>query len=300
MKRYYIVEKVVCVCGNDRAWADGFTFAFIKRCGDKIGEDIFMVVQRSVLNTGSNALFITLIPKCNNPLNISDFHPTNLIGSRLKNIMPSISVRCNQLSSMVDFEKAFDTLNWNYLDDVIRQMTFGEKWRKWVLACISSLRGCHTTIQRQGDPLSLSRFIIATEGLRVALAEALDKGLYKGVNLTNNGPNLSTFRFADDTLFLGEWNISNALNLMRLLRCFHICFGLKINIAKCRVMGIGMHKEEVMNMATFLGCKEGTLPFYYLGMSVDGCMSRMLNQRALIENFQNKLSNWKARCLSFG
>lgn len=53
-----------------------------------------------------------------------------------------------------------------------------------------------------------------------------------------------------------------------------------------------------MNMATFLGCEERTLPFYYLGMSVGGCMSRMLNRRALIENFHNKLSNWKACCLS--
>lgn len=148
----------------------------------------------------------------------------------------------------------FDTLNWNCLDDVIRQMAFWREMEKMGIAYIyllqeSLVNGVATQqfkLQKgvfQGDPLSLFRFIIATEGLQVALAEALDKGLYKGVNLTNNYANLPTIRFANDTLFLGEWNISNALNLMRLLRCFHICFGLKINIAKCRVMGIGVHKE---------------------------------------------------------
>lgn len=148
----------------------------------------------------------------------------------------------------------FDTLNWNYLDDVIRQMALWREMEKMGITYIylfqESLGNGVATQQFklqkgmcQGDPLSIFQFIIATKGLQVALAEALDKGLYKGVNLTNNDSNLSTIQFANDTLFLGEWNISNALNLMRLLRCFHICLGLKINIDKCRVMGIGVHKE---------------------------------------------------------
>lgn len=84
---------------------DGFTFSFIKRCWYKIGEDICMAIwyfaEHSVLNPGSNASFVTLITKCNDPLNISDFHPINLIMSvrkiiskfrteRIKKIMPSI------------------------------------------------------------------------------------------------------------------------------------------------------------------------------------------------------------------
>lgn len=64
-------------------------------------------------------------------------------------------------------------------------------------------------------------------------------------------------------------------------------------------MGIGVHKEEVINMVIFSGCEEGTLSFYYLGMLVGGGMSRMSNWRVLIEKFQNNLSNWKTRRLSF-
>ena len=32
----------------------------------------------------------------------------------------------------VDFEKAFDSLSWSYLDSVMEQMDFGIKWRSWI------------------------------------------------------------------------------------------------------------------------------------------------------------------------
>ena len=31
-----------------------------------------------------------------------------------------------------DFEKAFDSLNWKYLDSIMEQMSFGFTWRKWI------------------------------------------------------------------------------------------------------------------------------------------------------------------------
>lgn len=38
----------------------------------------------------------------------------------------------------VDFEKAFDSVNWAFLFNTMRQMGFGEKWIKWISACLSS------------------------------------------------------------------------------------------------------------------------------------------------------------------
>lgn len=33
----------------------------------------------------------------------------------------------------VDFEKAFDSINWQYLNSIMEQMDFGPKWRNWIM-----------------------------------------------------------------------------------------------------------------------------------------------------------------------
>lgn len=38
----------------------------------------------------------------------------------------------------VDFEKAFDCVNRSFLEDVMMQVGFGEKWRKWLVSSLGS------------------------------------------------------------------------------------------------------------------------------------------------------------------
>ncbi|XP_071738862.1 uncharacterized protein [Rutidosis leptorrhynchoides] len=93
----------------------------------------------------------------------------------------------------VDFEKAFDCLNWDFLMEVVNSMGFGCKWRKWIYSCLSSasisilVNGSPTkefSLERgvrQGDPLSPFLFILAAEGLNIMTKAATDRGLFKGI-----------------------------------------------------------------------------------------------------------------------
>ncbi|XP_071704984.1 secreted RxLR effector protein 78-like [Rutidosis leptorrhynchoides] len=95
----------------------------------------------------------------------------------------------------VDFEKAFDNLNWDFLLEMMERMDFGIRWRKWILACLKSasisilVNGsptdeyCLECGVRQGDPLSPFLFIIAVEGLNNLKKSAINSGLYKGVEI---------------------------------------------------------------------------------------------------------------------
>ncbi|GJT75169.1 cysteine-rich receptor-like protein kinase [Tanacetum coccineum] len=38
----------------------------------------------------------------------------------------------------VDFEKAFDSVCWNFLLDIMTHMGFGDKWRQWISFCLCS------------------------------------------------------------------------------------------------------------------------------------------------------------------
>ena len=108
-------------------------------------------------------------------------------------------------------------------------------------------------------------FITVMEGLNVVMQEACEKGLFKGFKVPREDLTISHLFYADDALFVGEWCESNIKNLSRILRCFHVVSGLKVNFSKSRVFGIGVETAEVKSLATPLGCKAATLPFTYLG-----------------------------------
>jgi hypothetical protein len=36
----------------------------------------------------------------------------------------------------VDFEKPYDYVDWNYLQNVVVEMNFSTLWRKWILECV--------------------------------------------------------------------------------------------------------------------------------------------------------------------
>ena len=191
-------------------------------------------------------------------------------------------------------------------------MGFGNKWRSWIRGCLESSRASVIVNGspskefnvpkgvRQGDPLSPFLFIIAMEGLNVAMKAAQDKGLYKGVSIPNCDHTLSHLFYADDTLFFGDWSKENIRNLARILRCFHLASGLKVNFTKSKVFGIGVNLEETMDWAGILGCVSGSLPFHYLGVLVGANMNRTKNWQPIIDRFQSKLSSWKSKTLSFG
>jgi len=92
----------------------------------------------------------------------------------------------------VDFEKAYDFVDWGYLDDVLGRMTFPTLWRKWMKECVGSatssvlVNGSPTnefplhSWLRQGDPLSPFLFLIDAEGLNVIMIAATEANMFTG------------------------------------------------------------------------------------------------------------------------
>lgn len=164
----------------------------------------------------------------------------------------------------VDFEKVLDSLNWSFLDSIMDQMGFCTKWRSWIKGCLHSASGSVlvngsetaefniTKGLRQGDPLSPFLFILAVEALHVTFLEAKIKNIFNGVNVRKDKIPISHLQFANDTLIIWEWSISNIKNLSRILTCFYLASGLKVNFSKSKLFGIGITDSEVSSMASSL------------------------------------------------
>nr|GEY19755.1 RNA-directed DNA polymerase, eukaryota [Tanacetum cinerariifolium] len=127
---------------------------------------------------GCNSSFVALIPKVLDPKVVSDYRPISLIGSLYKVItkilatqfslvisdlisdvqidfLPNrqildgpfiineILARCKLKKQQamifkVDFSKAYDSIRWDFLDDVLISFGFGSKWHSWIRGSLSS------------------------------------------------------------------------------------------------------------------------------------------------------------------
>ncbi|GJW74853.1 RNA-directed DNA polymerase, eukaryota [Tanacetum coccineum] len=153
---------------------------------------------------------------------------------------------------------------------------------------------------KQGDPLSPFLFIIAMEGLHMLIENAMNVSRIKGIEIDGSGIVLSHLFYADDVIFIGEWSEENISNIVMLLQCFYLVSGLKINLSKCSLLGIGVQEAEVKGVADGVGCTAGTLPFTYLGVPIGNKMSKVNDWKDLIDKFKKRLSNWKIKTLSVG
>lgn len=100
----------------------------------------------------------------------------------------------------LDLSKAFDKVNWNYLEAVLTAFGFDKKWNKWILALIKSssfpilVNGSPSETFtpsrgiRQGDPLSPFLFVILMEGLSRLIHKAKADGNIRGLRPLHSSP----------------------------------------------------------------------------------------------------------------
>ena len=111
-----------------------------------------------------------------------------------------------------DMSKAYDGVEWVYLEAVMRRMGFDEKWIRLIMIYITTVsysilvNGEPTSMIvptqgiRQGDPLPPFLFLLCTEGLNGLITQAANRGDIKGFALSRNSPRLTHLLFADDSL----------------------------------------------------------------------------------------------------
>jgi hypothetical protein len=266
------------------------------------------------------AYFLTLVPKVKSPQCLGDFRPISLLGcvykllakvlaSRLALVLdPIISVTQSAflkgrqlvdgvvvvnevidsakkngkacLILKVDFEKAYDSVDWGFLDHMLYNFGFCEKWRAWMRACVCTgsmsvlVNGSPTTeinIKRglkQGDPLAPLLFLLVAEGLGMLMRRAVVLHRFQPFLVGREGMPVSMLQYADDTVCIGEASIENLWSLKAILRGFELISGLKVNFWKSCLIGVNV-EEDFMLMATdFLNCRRGSIPFKYLGLPV--------------------------------
>ncbi|GKV43845.1 hypothetical protein SLEP1_g51093 [Rubroshorea leprosula] len=283
------VKTVVWNCDSTKALGpDGFTFGFIKNEWEVIKVDIMEFLKdfhnNRKLVRGSNASFLVLIPKTENPQGENQF--AFIEGRQL---VDGVVVANEAIDGArkrkswcfifkIDFEKAYDKVCWSFLDYMMERMGFDIVWRGWIAKCLKSnmvsvlVNGSATKEfsmtrgLRQGDPLSPFLFLMVVEALNGLTSAVVAKGYFWGVKIGDGELEVSHLQFADDTLFMGEATEDNVWTVKCIMRAFELVSRLKINYRKSSLIGVNIDEDWIRSMAWMMNYKTESLPCKYLGM----------------------------------
>ncbi|GFR75484.1 reverse transcriptase-like protein [Elysia marginata] len=147
---------------------------------------------------------------------------------------------------LIDFEKAFDSIEWSFIEKSLHFFNFGHDIAKWVKLFNTQIksrivvnntvsdwfnitRGC-----RQGDPISPYLFLIAGEVLAHMIRQNVHVRGYKV-----NEMEFKISQYADDTTLFLDGSEESFTQCIGLLDEYKSYSGLKMNAEKTKVMWFG-------------------------------------------------------------
>ena len=208
---------------------------------------------------------------------------------------------------LVDFEKAFDSLSWSFIQNVLTFFNFGTCIKNWVKVLYKNAnlavnqggnlsdffymgRGC-----RQGDSLSPYIFILCVEILAIRIR---NNKKIKGININNTEFKLS--QFADDTTVLLDGSSLSLNETLEELSFFASISGLNVNFDKTQVVWIGAKKYSSDSIKTKWKLSWGSDQFKLLGITFDVNLDKTpgINYEEKILKIKKLIKLWKRRYLT--
>lgn len=130
-----------------------------------------------------------------------------------------------------DMSKAYDNIEWKFIEAVLGKFGFHPKVTNWIMQCVSTVsysiilnglaqgknfpkRGI-----RQGDPISLYLFILCSEVLSGLCRKAQNNGSVVGLRVAKRSPQINNLLFAEDTMFFCKASKRNYEPSESSLRC---------------------------------------------------------------------------------
>jgi len=120
-----------------------------------------------------------------------------LVVNEIVDLAKKTNRRC--LILKVDFEKAYDSVKWPFLEYMLGRVGFHLKWIAWMKACVYGgsmsipVNGSPTyeisiqKVLKQGDLLAPFLYLIVAEGFSGLMRNAVNQNLFGGFDMGQNG-----------------------------------------------------------------------------------------------------------------
>ena len=207
---------------------------------------------------------------------------------------------------VLDFAKAFDTIEWSYIYTCMKIFGYGDRFITMIKLLhndstsvvennghfsnvIPLSRGC-----RQGDPISPYIFVLCAEILSHCIRECGD---IKGIEV--NGTEIFISQYAYDTTLFLEGSLAAIKKLMSILKWFKNISGLGINVDKTKAVKLGATRDRSLYWEGRYGM-DWTNKFTVLGIDYNTNEMGEINKNneKKISDIKKLIKLWQARKLS--
>ena len=207
----------------------------------------------------------------------------------------------------IDFEKAFDSLEWPFIHDTLRSYGFGASLIEWVKTLYSHTESCILNngwtnnffeIQRgvrQGCPLSPYLFILSAEVLATAIRKNTN---IKGISV--NDVEIKLSQYADDTTLILDGSDESLHSSLATLDDFSKVSGLRLNDKKTEALWIGasIGNDKILLPGKELKWPKDKVKSLGIWISTNPQLSASLNYNEKLEKVKEILRCWKYRRLT--
>jgi hypothetical protein len=178
----------------------------------------------------------------------------------------------------LDISRAFDSLSWAFLLDVMHRLGFSEAWLNWVCIALRSAstrvlvngspgkKIVHARGLWQGDPLSPQLFVLSMEVVTLIFSKAVDYGLLSPIGNCTKLQRLSIF--ADDVVLFVKPTLGDLVTVRELLKLFGGATGLRVNYRKTAATLIHGEEHHRGLLDAILACQLTDFPIKYLGLQL--------------------------------
>jgi len=206
------------------------------------------------------------------------------------------------LLMMVDFKKAFDSLDWNFIFKTLEKMNFGSSFINWVKLFYNDIESCvinngitspYFKIERgvrQGDPLSAYLFILCVE---IMSNRIMRNRSIRGI--TVNDTEFKLLQYADDTTAILK-DEQSAREFLIEIELFGTYSGLNVNTAKTKAINLGIQHNFKLP-GNIKWCNEPMKVLgIYVGWNIEKAIRLTFDEK--IGKIKKLLNSWKARKLT--
>jgi hypothetical protein len=207
----------------------------------------------------------------------------------------------------LDLARAFDSISWPFLFEVLRRYGFSDKFLDWITILLSSastrvlINGepgppiWHRRGLRQGDPLSPQLFVLAVDVLGRLINHAAALGVLQRLHPHRHVPAMSLY--ADDVVLFCHPSHDDTAAVRELLHIFGLASGLRVNYSKSSAALINCTDDDVAAVSAGLGCPVVEMPITYLGIPLTIRRPTRAQMQPTIDRVAAKLPTWKAHLM---